>query len=224
MRMVAMRHPCNVRGKVGQGARMAVIKEVLFVLLAGGQSRRMGGGDKNLLDLAGQPVIKHVIARAVPKGAPAIINANGDAARYASFELPVVADVIDGFAGPLAGILTGLEWAAENRPNCSHVISLATDAPFLPPDLATGLMDAVESGAELAQAQSNDRRHPVFAIWPVALAAALRSSMVDDDVRKIDRFTANYSCKIVPFAGDPDPFMNLNTPEDIALAQQLLGG
>ena len=111
---------------------MAPVSDVLYLLLAGGQSRRMGGGDKNLLDLAGMPLLGHVLARAVPDDAPVIINANGDAARYDAFGLPVVSDVVDGFAGPLAGVLTGLEWAAANRYGCSHVISLATDAPFLP--------------------------------------------------------------------------------------------
>ena len=96
---------------------MASVKDVLYLLLAGGQSRRMGGGDKNLRDLGGMPLLGHVLARAVPDGAPAIINANGDAARYEAFDLPVVGDVVEGFAGPLAGVLTGLEWAMANHPD-----------------------------------------------------------------------------------------------------------
>ena len=201
---------------------MAPAGDVLYLLLAGGQSRRMGGGDKNLLDLAGMPLLGHVLARAVPDDALVIINANGDAARYGAFGLPVVGDVVDGFAGPLAGVLTGLEWAAANQPGCSHVISLATDAPFLPQNLGSELIAAIEDGADLAQALSNDRRHPVFGIWPVSLAPALRTALVDEGLRKIDHFTARYECRKVPFTGDPDPFMNLNAPEDFGLAQQIL--
>jgi len=203
---------------------MAVVGEVLYLLLAGGQSRRMGGGDKNLMDLGGKSLLAHVLGRAVPKNANAIINANGDSARFAEFALPVVADSIDGFAGPLAGVLTGLEWAAANRPACTHVISLATDAPFLPTDLAPRLIATVEAGAELAQAESNGRRHPVFGIWPVALAPALRTALVTDGVRKIDHFTAQFDCRVVGFTGDPDPFMNLNTPEDFDHARAFLNG
>ncbi|MBT6416050.1 MAG: molybdenum cofactor guanylyltransferase MobA [Candidatus Puniceispirillum sp.] len=191
-----------------------------FLLLAGGQSRRMGGGDKNLMLLDGKPLLQHVLNRIDIGNAPILLNANGDPARYASFDLPVRGDVVTGFAGPLAGILTGLEWAASTHPNVTHIISLATDAPFLPRDLPARLVAGlVDAGAYIAQASSQDRRHPVFAIWPVALAADLRHALVDQDVRKIDDFTKRYHCAVVPFEGTPDPFMNLNRPEDFAIAQ-----
>ena len=197
----------------------------LYLLLAGGKSRRMGGGDKNMIELGGQPMLSHVMARAVPDGVDVLINANGDPGRYASFGLPVLADVIDGFAGPLAGVLTGLEHAAQAMPHATHVISLATDAPFLPADLGARLIAAVEGGADMAQAASDGRRHPVFGIWPVSMAAALRTALIDEGLRKIDDFTARYDCAVIAFApewdGAPDPFTNLNTPEDVAAAQRL---
>ena len=192
-------------------------------LLAGGQARRMGGGDKNLMMLAGKPVLRHVLDRVDFADRPLMINANGDPARYAAFCLPVCADVIDGYAGPLAGILTGLEWVVANHSDCSHMVSLATDAPFLPVNLIAVLESAIGDGAEIAQAMSLHRRHPVFAIWPVAIAAALRDAVIDEGVRKIDDFTARYHCVTVEFAGTPDPFMNLNRPDDFDLATQILG-
>ena len=196
----------------------------LCLLLAGGQSRRMGGGDKNLMPLGGVPLLSRVMERAVPAGLPVIINANGDADRFAGFGLPVVADVIEGFAGPLAGVLTGLETAAKHHGDITHVVSLATDAPFLPRDLVMRLCSAVADGADMAQARSDGRRHPVFAIWPVALAPALRRALVDDGLRKIDDFTSAYNCAIVDFEGVPDPFTNVNTPDDFVQAEALIAG
>ena len=193
-----------------------------FLLLAGGQSRRMGGGDKNQLNLGGKSVLRHVLDRVDRAGAPTAINANGDPQRFAAYRLPVIADVIDGYAGPLAGILTGLEWIARYHPNCTHMISLATDAPFLPPDLAHRLCARLGKDASIVQAQSYGQRHPVFAIWPVALAADLRHAVFDEGVRKIDHFTQRHDCGVVAFSGTPDPFLNINRPEDFAEAERWL--
>lgn len=194
---------------------------VAGVILAGGLSRRMGGGDKGLRLLAGRPILDHVIARARPQVGPLILNANGSPDRFAAYGLPVVADGVDGFAGPLAGVLAGLDWAAANAPECSHVASFACDAPFLPSDLIERLSAALAAeGAEMCCAQSDGRAHPVFGLWPVALREELRRAMVEEGIRKVDVWTARYPFARVDFPVIPiDPFFNANRPEDIEAAE-----
>jgi len=194
------------------------------VLLAGGLSRRMGGGDKNLRTLGGRTILERIIATARPQVGPLVLNANGDPARFAAFGLPVAADVVEGYAGPLAGVLTGLEWARANALGCQWVASFATDAPFIPGDLVARLVAAVErEGADLACARSGGQDHPVFGLWPVRLADDLRRAMVEEDMRKVDRWTARYRLAIADFATDPvDPFFNTNRPEDLDEAERLL--
>jgi molybdopterin-guanine dinucleotide biosynthesis protein A len=194
------------------------------VLLAGGQARRMGGGDKCLRTLAGETLLARVIARVAPQVGPLMLNANGDPARFADYALPVVPDVVEGFAGPLAGILTALEWTATNTPDVSIVASFATDAPFLPADLVSRLAAArSKAGADLACAASEGRAHPVFGLWPVALRADLRESLVDRDERKIDRWTARHHLVEVAFETNLiDPFFNANRTEDLAEAERLV--
>lgn len=194
------------------------------VLLAGGQSRRMGGGDKALRLLGGETILARVIARLRPQVARLVLNANGDPARFAGFGLPVVADSVEGFAGPLAGILAGLDWAAANAPGCELVLSAATDAPFLPADLAARLAAGMAAaGADLACAASRGQPHPVIGLWPVRLREELRYALVAEGVRKVDVWTARYRLATVDFpAGEVDPFFNANRPEDLAAAEALL--
>ncbi len=194
------------------------------VLLAGGQSRRMGGGDKALRLLGGETILARVIARLRPQVARLVLNANGDPARFAGFGLPVVADSVEGFAGPLAGILAGLDWAAANAPGCELVLSAATDAPFLPADLAARLAAGMAAaGADLACAASRGQPHPVIGLWPVRLREELRYALVAEGVRKVDVWTARYRLATVDFpAGELDPFFNANRPEDLAAAEALL--
>ena len=197
---------------------------VAGVLLAGGLARRMGGGDKCLRPLAGETLLARVIARVAPQVGPLILNANGDPARFAPYDLPVVADVVEGHAGPLAGILTALDWAAENAPHHPLVASFATDAPFLPRDLVATMVEARDmAGADLACAASGGRAHPVFGLWPVELRADLRAALVEQGERKIDRWTASHRLVEVAFPCAPvDPFFNANREDDLAEAERLI--
>lgn len=192
------------------------------VLLAGGQSRRMGGSDKCLLPLGPKPILAHVIERARPQVSALVLNANGDAARFREFGLPVVPDGIAGFAGPLAGVLAGLDWAVDAVPGVTHLASFATDAPFLPRDMVPRLVAALGDGRfELAAAASLGRTHPVFALWPVRVRDALRQAL-EGGVRKVDAFTAHYSLAVVDFpVGEVDPFFNTNHPDDLEAARLL---
>jgi molybdenum cofactor guanylyltransferase len=195
----------------------------LGVLLAGGLARRMGGGDKPLKTIGGRTILDHVIARLAPQCDGLILNANGDPARFAAFGLPVVADTVEGFAGPLAGILTALDWVAANKPGIKWVLSAATDCPFLPRDLVARLQHAREGeNAQLAVAASNGQTHPVIGLWSVALRDKLRHALVVEDIRKIDRWTARYPLATVTWPVEPvDPFFNANTVDDIAEAERL---
>lgn len=194
------------------------------VLLAGGLARRMGGGDKCLQPLGGRTLLERAIERAAPQVGALLLNANGDPARFAAFGLPVAADAVAGFAGPLAGVLAGLEWARASRPGAAWVVSVATDTPFFPRDLAARLLGAAErEGAALARAASAGRAHPVFGLWPVALAGELRRALVEEGLRKIDAWTARHRLATVEFpVGAVDPFFNANRPEDLAEAERLL--
>ena len=193
------------------------------IILAGGLARRMGGGDKGLRLLAGRPLLAWVIERARPQVAALALNANGDPARFSRYRLPVVADSVEGFAGPLAGVLAGLDWAAERVADATYLASFATDAPFLPRDLVARLAAAIESGADLACAASDGRSHPVFGLWPLRLRDDLRRAMSEEGIRKVDQWTGRYRLETVLFSADPiDPFFNANRPEDLAAAERLV--
>lgn len=201
-------------------------EDVVGVLLAGGLSRRMGGGDKTLRLLAGRSILDRIIDRVRPQVGRLVLNANGDPARFAMTGLEIVPDVVPDYAGPLAGVLSGLDWAAENVPGARWVASFATDAPFLPADLVERLRAAAErEGADMACARSGGREHPVFGLWPVHLRHDLRRAMVEEGIRKVDVWTGRYRLAIADFEADPvDPFFNTNRPDDLAEAERLVGG
>ena len=196
---------------------------VAGVVLAGGLSRRMGGGDKSLKILAGKTILERVIARAKPQVAALVLNANGDASRFAAYGLPIAADSIAHFAGPLAGVLAGLDWAVKSVPGARYVASFATDAPFFPTDLVARLMAAVVDGKhDLACAASNGREHPVFGLWPVNLREDLRQALAGG-TRKVDIWTARHRLARVEFPALPyDPFFNVNSPEDLTEAATII--
>lgn len=196
---------------------------ILGLVLAGGLARRMGGGDKARIRIGGKTILERVLARLAPQCGSMILNANGDPARFGDTGLPVVPDTVPGFAGPLAGILAGLDWAAANAPQVTDVVSVPGDCPFLPPDLVSRLTAArQEAGLPLACARSGEWRHPVVGIWPVGLRSDLRNALVEEDLRKIEAWTARHGVAIADWPAVPiDPFFNVNTPEDAAEAQHI---
>ena len=184
----------------------------------------MGGGDKCLRRLGGRSILERVIERVRPQASRLLINANGDAARFAEFGLPVAADAVEGFVGPLAGVLTGMLWARAHAPDVADIVTVPTDGPFVPRDLVARCVAARDqAGAELVQAASGGQVHPVVGLWPVRLAEDLRRTLVDEGVRKVDVWTARHRLVTVEFATTPvDPFFNANRPEDLAEAERLL--
>jgi molybdopterin-guanine dinucleotide biosynthesis protein A len=195
----------------------------LGLILAGGLARRMGGGDKARITIGGKTILERVLATMSPQCARLIINANGDPARFADACLPVVADSVPGFAGPLAGILAGLDWAAAHAPKISDIASVPGDCPFLPRDLVARLEVArTEAKTPLACARSGDWRHPVVGLWPVALREDLRHALTIEELHKIEIWTARHGVAIADWPATPvDPFFNVNTPEDVAAADRV---
>ena len=195
----------------------------LGLILAGGLARRMGGGDKPLTKIGGQTILARVIERMQPQCTRLILNANGDPMRFAQTGLAVIADDLPDFAGPLAGILAGLDWAAANAPDVAEIASVPGDCPFLPRDLVARLHQArAEAGLPLACARSGQWRHPVVGLWPVALRADLRRALTQEGLRKIELWTARHGVALASWPAEPvDPFFNVNTPEDAASAERI---
>lgn len=197
-------------------------KQVAAVLLAGGRGQRMGEGDKPLRILGGRTLLDHAIGRIGPQVRAMVLNANGDAARFAGYGLEVVADPLPDFPGPLVGVLAGMRWAAAR--GYADIVSVPTDTPFLPDDLVARLLaERAAAGVALACAASGGWTHPVIGLWPVALADALEAAL-RTGMRKIDRWTAEHGVVAVDFAVAPfDPFFNVNTPEELAAAEGMVG-
>jgi molybdenum cofactor guanylyltransferase len=196
----------------------------LGVILAGGQATRMGGGDKGLRKIGGRTLMDHVIDRLGPQVEALALNANGDPARLAHLHIPVIPDSIDGFAGPLAGVLAGLDWAASQGGDT--IVTAAADTPFFPCDLVPRLLMAAE-GMEhplvLAATPDPERgqaRHPTFGLWPVALRDDLRAALTGG-LRKVVMWTDRHNGRIAEFP-DEAAFFNVNTPDDLVRAEAML--
>jgi molybdenum cofactor guanylyltransferase len=201
---------------------------VTGVVLAGGLSRRMGGGDKGLLELAGKPMLRHVIDRLAPQVSTTIINANGDPRRFAAFALPVVADTVEGFVGPLAGVLAGMRWSTSNAPDARWIVTAPGDAPLLPRDLVERMMEAVDGREDtIALAQSGGEMHPVIGLWPIALMQDLEAQL-RAGVRKVLDWTDRHGTVAVAFPCQRfcglsiDPFYNANTPQELGELRAML--
>jgi molybdopterin-guanine dinucleotide biosynthesis protein A len=195
------------------------MKQPAGVILAGGLATRMGGGDKCLLPLGGAPMLAGIVARLQPQVAELALNANGDASRFAGFDLPVVRDSVDGFVGPLAGVLAGLDWAAQA--GHESIVTAAGDTPFFPQDLVARLMAACAGMAHpLALACTPDGRQPTFGLWPVALREDLRAALTGG-LRKVVLWTDRHGGQMAEFP-ETLAFFNINTPDELAQAEAML--
>ena len=202
---------------------MSTWPPTLGLVLAGGLARRMGGGDKALLKIGNATILERVLERLTPQCSRIILNANGDPARFAFTGLPVVADGVPDFAGPLAGVLAGLDWAAAHAPGVDFIASVPGDCPFLPRDLVVRLQAArAAEGMPLACARSGEWRHPVIGLWPVALRDDLRRALTQEGLHKIEVWTARHGAALADWPNEPvDPFFNVNTPADAAEAGRI---
>jgi len=195
------------------------------IVLAGGRSTRLGGGDKSLLTFGGRPLLLHVLNRLRPQAGTIAISANGDPSRFAQFGLPVLPDTIEGYLGPLAGLLAGMEWA--QAAGAVEIASVPTDSPFIPDDLIARLMTAAGPDRP-AVATSDGKRHPVVGLWPVALAGRLRDFLRSGATYRVAAFAEACDAVLVDFpmivraSGAVDPFFNVNTPDDLSLAEKIL--
>lgn len=201
---------------------------VTGVVLAGGQARRMGGGDKPLKLIAGRTMLDRVIARLAGQVNGIVLNANGDPARFAATGLPVAADPIEGFAGPLAGVLAGMRWAKANAPHARFVLTVAGDTPFFPLDLTARFLAATSADERtIALAETGGKAHPVFGLWPVALTDDLHDFLTHGETRKVLAWVDRHRRVDVPFEAitmkgtTADPFFNVNTPEDMSKAEEI---
>jgi molybdopterin-guanine dinucleotide biosynthesis protein A len=210
----------NAVSKVILQAEIAPKSPPVCCILAGGRGQRMGGKDKALIRLAGKTLLDHVASRLALQARTIVLNANGEPSRFAAFGLPVIADGISGHAGPLAGILAGLEWAAAE--DASEMVSVAIDTPFLPRDLVKQLKSA-RCGHDIACAASGGRVHPVIGLWPTRLADDLRQALTTENLHKVDAWTARHRLAIAEWPIDAyDPFFNINRPQDLIEAERIL--
>ncbi len=202
--------------------------KICGIILAGGQSRRMGGREKSLMELQNIAPIEWVARRLQSQVDKMAVNANGDPRRFDFLDLPVLPDTIEGFVGPLAGVLTGMRWAAGTH-DATHIVTAAADTPFIPSQMVQQLSSHLTESNRVSMAHSNGRIHPVAALWPCDLADALERFLIVEDQRKILVFAQRYGLaetkfNVVEGHAGHDPFFNINTPDDMAIAEQIASG
>jgi len=203
---------------------MSILSPVFGIILAGGLARRMGGGDKGFKTVGGKPILTHVIDRLKDQCTGLVLNANGDLSRLAPFGLPIAADEVQDFAGPLAGLLAGLDWIAAHQPQVAFALSAPTDTPFLPEDLVASLTSTQqETGAAIVVAVSGGPTHPVIALWALSLRVDLRKALFEEKMHKVGLFIARHQVTYADWPVEPyDPFFNANEPQDLEEAEKIL--
>lgn len=196
---------------------------IVGIVLAGGLARRLGGGDKGFVQIGGRALIERILERLGPQCGPLIVNANGDPARLSRLGLPVVADGVPGHAGPLAGVLAGLDWIADHAPATRFAVTVPSDTPFLPCDLVRRLdIRASADRAAIACARSGGRTHYPVGLWDVTLRHEIRDALVGDGLRRMGDFLQPREVTYVEWSAEPfDPFLNVNTPADVAAADNV---
>lgn len=203
---------------------MPAFDHILGVILAGGRSRRFGGGDKSLADLDGQPILAHVIGQFRPQVGHLILNVNGDAERFAGFGIETIADRESPQLGPLSGLLAAIDWAKDHMPRATLLASVSADVPFLPEDLVSRLDEARQQGAAIAQ--SAGRRHPTIGLWPMDLRPTIadtlrrRALSVNALATDLNAVAVNFPMRDIG-GREIDPFFNINTQDDLATARIL---
>ncbi|MBV1875568.1 MAG: molybdenum cofactor guanylyltransferase MobA [Cycloclasticus sp.] len=198
--------------------------DIIGVILAGGLSRRMNNQNKCFIPLNGKPLFEYVLEKLSPQCDTILINSNEQNERLAAYQFPIVKDSLEGFLGPLAGILSAMEWAKQHKPESKWILTVPVDTPFLPDDLLSKLYQSVQTThSELACACSLGRTHPVIGLWPTSLADDLRLALTKEGMRKIDLWTSRYKISQQDFNNDNlDPFFNINCNEDLIEAESLL--
>lgn len=195
---------------------------VVGLILAGGLAKRMGGGDKCLLPLAGRTLLQRTIERAQPQVEELLLNANGNSLRFARSRLPVIPDEFANNPGPLSGVHAGLKWMSHDNPDAEWLVSIASDTPFFPRDLVEKLLAAaLAHKAQLAIAKSNSGLQPIFTLWHVSILKNIEAQLASNQIPKLQDWVCAQKHVIVEFPqAGYDPFLNINTPQDLYLAEE----
>ncbi len=191
--------------------------DITGVILAGGKARRMDGVDKGLIPLQGKPMVEYIISALRPQVGNIIINANRSPEQYGAYGLPVVADMLGGYFGPLVGMATGMH--STDKP---FIVTAPCDSPFIPDNLVDTLCRALHDGqADISVAHDGERMQPVFALLRCSLLPSLLSYL-DEGGRKIDSWYGQHRLALADFSDSPDTFLNLNTPQDQSVLESRL--